>query len=361
MLLRTPLHELHLQHGARMVDFGGWAMPVQYTSVLDEHHAVRRHAGVFDVSHMTQLELDAATARPALRRLFANDIERLAPGQALYSAMLNEQGGILDDVIIYAPLPETPNLWRIVVNCATHDKDIAWMQKHLSASGLELRERRDLAMLAVQGPAARELLAGLLDAESAAVVRGLAPFYGRFLPQLGFVARTVYTGEDGVELMLPAPAACELFPRLLAAGVQACGLAARDTLRLEAGMNLYGSDMGEQDTPLSSNMAWTLRFDHEFIGRAALLAAQAAGPSETLTGLLLEDRGVLRAHMRVALADGRSGITTSGSFSPTLQRSIALARLPLPLPETVMVEVRGRWLRARVVQPPFVRQGKARY
>ncbi len=355
---RTPLYEVHLQLGARMVPFAGWDMPVQYSSVLDEHHAVRRHAGVFDVSHMTRLEIDDATARPLLRRLFANDLERLAPGQAMYTAMLDEQGGILDDVIVYAPLAATPHLWRIVVNSATHDKDIAWLQRHLPT--LVVRERRDLAMLAIQGPAARALLADLLTPAAAQVVRDLAPFHGDAVGEL-FIARTGYTGEDGVELMLPAAPAVDLLKRLVAAGVQACGLAARDTLRLEAGMNLYGSDMGEQNTPLTSNMAWTVRFEHEFIGRAALLAQQQAGLGEALTGLLLEERGVLRAHMPVHLPDGRRGETTSGSFSPTLERSIALARLPLPLPETVEVEVRGRRLRARVVAPPFVRQGRARY
>ncbi len=355
---RTPLYEVHLQLGARMVPFAGWDMPVQYSSVLDEHHAVRRHAGVFDVSHMTRLEIDDATARPLLRRLFANDLERLAPGQAMYTAMLDEQGGILDDVIVYAPLAATPHLWRIVVNSATHDKDIAWLQRHLPT--LVVRERRDLAMLAIQGPAARALLADLLTPAAAQVVRDLAPFHGDAVGEL-FIARTGYTGEDGVELMLPAAPAVDLLKRLVAAGVQACGLAARDTLRLEAGMNLYGSDMGEQNTPLTSNMAWTVRFEHEFIGRAALLAQQQAGLGEALTGLLLEERGVLRAHMPVYLPDGRRGETTSGSFSPTLERSIALARLPLPLPETVEVEVRGRRLRARVVAPPFVRQGRARY
>ena len=355
---RTPLYEVHLQLGARMVPFAGWEMPVQYSSVLDEHHAVRRHAGVFDVSHMTRLEIDDATARPLLRRLFANDLERLAPGQAMYTAMLDEQGGILDDVIVYAPLAATPHLWRIVVNSATHDKDIAWLQRHLPT--LVVRERRDLAMLAIQGPAARALLADLLTPAAAQVVCDLAPFHGDAVGEL-FIARTGYTGEDGVELMLPAAPAVDLLKRLVAAGVQACGLAARDTLRLEAGMNLYGSDMGEQNTPLTSNMAWTVRFEHEFIGRAALLAQQQAGLGEALTGLLLEERGVLRAHMPVHLPDGRRGETTSGSFSPTLERSIALARLPLPLPETVEVEVRGRRLRARVVAPPFVRQGRARY
>ncbi len=356
---RTPLYEVHLQLGARMVPFAGWEMPVQYSSVLDEHHAVRRHAGVFDVSHMTRREVDDATAGPLLRRLFANDLERLAPGQAMYTAMLDEQGGILDDVIVYAPLATAPHLWRIVVNSATHDKDIAWLPQHLPT--LSVRERRDLAMLAIQGPAARAILADLLPA-AAPVLRDLAPFHGDVVADAdAFIARTGYTGEDGVEIMLPAAQAVGLLPRLVAAGVQACGLAARDTLRLEAGMNLYGSDMGEQDTPLTSNMAWTVRFEHDFIGRAALLAQQQAGLGEALTGLLLEERGVLRAHMPVHLPDGRRGETTSGSFSPTLERSIALARLPLPLPETVEVEVRGRRLRARVVPPPFVRQGQARY
>ena len=359
MTQRTPLHGQHLSLHARMVDFSGWEMPVQYTSVLDEHHAVRRAAGVFDVSHMTFLEVRGAQAQDYLRYLLANDVRSLVrPGQALYSAMLNDLGGILDDLIVYAPCEPQPDCWRVIVNCATHDQDIAWMQQQAVGYDIVLTERTDLAMLAVQGPLALDKLEPLLTPAMQAGLRALQPFQG-FDMDGWFMARTGYTGEDGVEILLPAQLAGDFFTRLIAAGMTPCGLAARDTLRLEAGMNLYGSDMTVRNSPLTSNMAWTVRWDHDFIGKQALLAEKERGVQEALVGLILRDRGVLRAHMRVKLPDGSEGEITSGTFAPSLQHAIALARLPLPLPARVEIDIRGRRVQAEVVKPPFVRHGKA--
>lgn len=356
---RTPLYETHLSLQGRIVDFGGWDMPVQYRSVLDEHHAVRRHAGVFDVSHMTFLEVTGTDAAAWLGRLLANDIASLnTPGKALYSAMLNEQGGILDDLIVYAPVAQDPHRWRVIVNCATHDKDLAWMQQQIGEMSVSIEERTDIAMLAVQGPNARQLAAQVLGGAKAEVIGRLEVFQGDEV-EGWFIARTGYTGEDGLEIQLPAEAAPAFLLKLVDAGVTPCGLGARDTLRLEAGMNLYGSDMTEATSPLVSNMAWTVRWDHDFTGKDALLAERTAGPASQLVGLVLEGKGVLRSHMKVLLADGREGETTSGTYSPTLERAIALARLPVPVPASVEVEIRGKKVAASVIKPPFVRQGKA--
>jgi aminomethyltransferase len=358
--LRTPLYELHVALGAHVVDFGGWDMPVNYGSQIEEHHAVRRSAGVFDVSHMCVIDLSGERTRDFLRHLLANDVAHLQrPGKALYSCMLREDAGIIDDLIVYF-LDE--RWFRAVVNAGTRTKDLAWMRARAAAFGVELRERRDLAMLAVQGPQARAHLASLLTPPDAATALALGPFCGA---QLGawFVARTGYTGEDGFEVMLPADGAVDLWNRLNELGVQSCGLGARDTLRLEAGMNLYGSDMDESTQPLESNLAWTVAFDppaRAFVGRAALVAARAAGDGRKLVGLVLHDRAVMRSHQRVVTTAG-DGAVTSGTFSPSLARSIALARVPAAAATVggkVQVEVRDKLLDARVVRPPFVRQGR---
>lgn len=356
---QTALYPEHLALKARLVDFGGWDMPVQYSSVLEEHHAVRRAAGMFDVSHMTFLELDGPDARAYLQRLLANDVARLAlPGKALYSAMLRPDGGVIDDLIVYAPTAAAPDLWRVVVNCGTREKDLAWMQAQAASFRVSLREREDLAMVAVQGPEARAKVAAVRPALAAAT-HSLAVFQGIEVGDW-FVARTGYTGEDGVEILLPGAEAGAFWRELLAAGVLPCGLGARDTLRLEAGMNLYGNDMTEEVSPLVANMAWTIAWDHDFIGREALLAEKAAGVATRLVGLILEDKGVLRAHMKVFTADGE-GETTSGTFSPTLERAIALARVPAGSAERAEVEIRGKRVPARIVRPPFVRNGRALY
>jgi glycine cleavage system T protein (aminomethyltransferase) len=356
---QTPLFSLHQELGARIVDFGGWDMPVQYGSQIGEHHAVRRAAGVFDVSHMCVVDLKGPRVRALLAQLLANDVGRLkAAGKALYSCMLNERGGVIDDLIVYFL---TESWFRAVVNAGTRDKDLAWIRRHSAAFGVEVTERTDLAMLAVQGPEARAKAAQLLAAPEREAALALGAFVGR---ELGgwFVARTGYTGEDGFEIMMPAAAAVAAWRRLNSLGVASCGLGARDTLRLEAGMNLYGNDMDESTHPFESGLAWTVALEPQgraFVGRAALEAIRARGPGPKLVGLLLEDRGVLRSHQRVVVAGAGEGEITSGTFSPTLERSIALARVPASTAGQVQVEIRGKLLSAKVVKPPFVRFGKS--
>jgi aminomethyltransferase len=355
----TPLFKLHQELGARMVDFGGWDMPVQYSSQIGEHHAVRRAAGVFDVSHMCVIDLSGVRVRAFLQELLANDVGRLrAPGKALYSCMLNEQGGVLDDLIVYY-LSES--WYRMVVNAGTRDKDLAWIRRHAPRHGVEVSERADLAMLAVQGPEARAKAVQLLQPAQASAALALGSFVGR---ELGawFVARTGYTGEDGFEIMMPAKDAVPAWRSLNALGVASCGLGARDTLRLEAGMNLYGNDMDETTHPYESGLGWTVALEppaRHFIGREALEAIRARGASRQLVGLLLEDRGVLRSHQKVTLPGAGAGEITSGTFSPTLERSIAFARVPAASTDKVQVDVRGKLLNARIVKPPFVRNGKS--
>lgn len=354
MPLRTPLYETHVAANGRMVDFAGWEMPVHYGSQIDEHHAVRRAAGMFDVSHMLALDLAGRDAVTWLRRLLANDVARLTlPGKALYSCMLREDGGVIDDLIVYFFGPER---FRIVVNAGTADKDVAWMRRQASGFAVTLTPRRDLAMIAVQGPLARQKVWQALpwsQAPSEPLIAFQAAAFGEWL-----IARTGYTGEDGFELTLPAGEAAGTWRKLVAAGVSPCGLGARDTLRLEAGMNLYGQDMDEAVTPLESGLAWTLAMkdDREFIGKAALVAQK---PTRQFLGLLLQERGVPRSHQRVVTGHG-DGEVTSGTFSPTLQQGIALARLPLGVAvgDAVSVDIRGRLYAAKVVKPNFVRHGQ---
>ena len=356
-LKRTPLAPEHVAAGARMVDFGGWDMPVHYGSQIEEHHAVRRDAGVLDVSHMLNVDVAGPDATPFLRKLVANDVARLTqPGKALYSCMLNPQGGVIDDLIIYF---FSPVAWRVVVNAGTADKDIAWMHRVAVTGGYQVTvtPRRDLAMVAVQGPNARARVWSTRPAWRAAT-EPLKPFFAVAMPD-AFVARTGYTGEDGLEIVLPADQVATLWKDLLAQGVQPCGLGARDTLRLEAGMNLYGQDMDELIHPDQAGLTWTLSMqdaERDFIGRAAL--EQFADPKPFL-GLKLLERGVMRAHMVVRTKLGL-GEVTSGTMSPTLGYSIGFARLPQGVApgDAVEIDIRGKWVPAQVCKLPFVRNGQ---
>ena len=351
----TPLYESHLAAGARMVDFGGWEMPINYGSQIEEHHSVRQAAGMFDVSHMTVVDINGAQARHFLSYLLANDVARLkAPGRAMYSCMLNEQGGVLDDLITYF-LDEI--FFRVVVNAATHDKDMAWITSQARAFDVVVTERPELAMIAVQGPVARETVLSLLPENDATAAAEMKPFGAGQFGEL-FVARTGYTGEDGFEISLPAESASALWEQLLGANVAPCGLGARDTLRLEAGMNLYGQDMDETVTPLESGLAWTLALkdDRAFMGKDALLEQKERGVKNKFTGLVLQGRGVLRPGQRI-VTDAGEGLITSGSFSPTLQKAIAFARLPKEAVGTCQVDMRGKLLDCSIVQPPFARNG----
>jgi aminomethyltransferase len=381
MGLKTALYDTHVRSGAKIVDFGGWEMPLHYGSQIEEHHAVRRDAGMFDVSHMGVVDLRGDRVREFLANLLANDVGRLkTPGKALYSCMLLPSGGVIDDLIVYF-LSDT--WFRLVVNAGTRDKDLAWIRRHAAAFAVTVAEHRDLAMIAIQGPNAREKTLPLLSPARRAAAGELAPFYGAFFDSW-FVARTGYTGEDGFEVMLPAQDAAKTWDALRAQGVQPAGLGARDTLRLEAGMNLYGNDMDEDHHPLESGLAWTVAFEpgsRDFIGREALENVRRTGSRE-LVGLLLEERGVLRSHQKVVVAGAGNtapgagnpvrdaaaaeasaplpaGEVTSGTFSPTLNRSIALARVPATAATSVQVEIRGKLHAASIVKPPFVRHGKA--
>jgi aminomethyltransferase len=341
-----------------MVDFGGWDMPVGYGSQIEEHHAVRRDAGMFDVSHMCTVDLRGAGVRPLLVRLLANDVGRLtAPGKALYTCMLRPDGGVIDDLIA-CYLDE--KWFRLVVNAGTADKDIAWIKEHAKQIGVAVVPRRDLAIIAVQGPNARAKALPLLPEAARAAAGKLGAFYGAAFDDW-FVSRTGYTGEDGFEISLPSESAAGFWDALAAAGVARCGLGARDTLRLEAGMNLYGNDMDESVGPLESGLAWTVALEgtRDFIGKAALVAQRDAGIRRKLVGLLLLDRGVLRSHQKVFAGAAGEGELTSGTFSPTLERSIGLARLPAAAEGAVEVDIRGKRVPARIVKPPFVRNGKA--
>ena len=358
MGLRTPLYDVHVAAGARLVDFGGWGMPVNYGSQIEEHHAVRREAGMFDVSHMCVVDLRGARVRDYLRRLLANDVAKLTqPGKALYSCLLRHDGGVIDDLIVYY----LDDRWfRMVVNAGTRDKDLDWLRAHAGDFEVSVEPRFDLAMIAVQGPQARERAASLLEPAFAARALDLGYFFGA-AHEHWFVARTGYTGEDGWEIMLPADQATGFWGRLREAGVRQCGLGARDTLRLEAGMNLYGTDMDESVSPLESGLGWTIAWepqDRDFIGRGALVAQKAHGVARKLVGLVLADRAVLRSHQKVIVPAVGEGEVTSGTFSPTLERSIGLARVPSQTADRCEVEIRGRLLHAAVVRPPFVRHGK---
>ena len=360
MLKETSLVDLHRELGGRLVDFGGWNMPVNYGSQIDEHHAVRQFAGMFDVSHMTIVDIEGEGAKGFLQYLLANDVDKLkVMGKALYSAMLNEWGGVIDDLIVYL----LPFGYRLIVNCATREKDLNWINAKAAEFEVEVKERSELAMIAVQGPEARKVVDGVLGA---AELSELSVFQGTSVTLDSgseyFVARTGYTGEDGYEIILPSNEACDFWRSLLAKSVVPCGLGARDTLRLEAGMNLYGHEMNDDVNPLVANMGWTIDWEAEernFIGKSALLELKQEGINEKLVGLTLTGKGVLRADQVVIVDGEEAGVVTSGTFSPSLGYSIALARVTKKVGATCEVQVRNKRLKVDVVKPVFVRNGKA--
>lgn len=357
---KTALYATHQAMGGKLVDFGGWDMPLHYGSQIEEHHKVRQSAGMFDVSHMTVVDVTGSDAKAYLQYLLANDVAKLDPllGKALYSGMLNHEGGVIDDLIVY----NLGDWYRVVVNCSTREKDLAWMNQVAEKFSVVITERPELAMIAVQGPEAIRIVSSLVSAEQAAVIASLASFQGLPAGDL-FIGRTGYTGEDGVEVMLPSENAPGFWQALADAGVAPCGLGARDTLRLEAGMNLYGHEMDEGVSPLAANMGWTIAWqpaERDFIGRAVLEAQKAAASTQKLVGLVLRERGVLRAEQIISI-DGsdEKGVITSGTFSPSLGYSIALARVPRSIGSHCQVEMRGKQVTVEVVAPSFVRNGKA--
>ena len=348
---RTPLYDEHIAAAARMAPFAGWAMPLHYGSQIAEHHAVRRVAGMFDVSHMTVIDVSGTDALRLLRHVMANDPLKAVPGKAVYGVLLNADAGVVDDLIVYG----RDAGYRAVANASTRDKVLDWLRGHARAMEVEIRERTDIAMVAVQGPQARARFAEVTGIDTDGV--GSFSFLER---DSWMVARTGYTGEDGVEVLLPAAEAVSLWRRLKAADVAPAGLAARDTLRLEAGLNLYGQDMDEQVTPLESNLGWTVAWtpeERDFVGRSALARQRAEKPARVLKGVVLGAKGVMRHGYEVATNAG-DGVVTSGVFSPTLGYSIALARLPLGAAGDCTVKIRAAAVPARIVRPPFVRDGK---
>lgn len=367
-LLKTPLYQKHVDADARIVDFGGWALPVNYGSQIEEHHAVRKDVGLFDVSHMTVSDINGADALPFLEKLLANDIHKATSvaGKAIYSCMLNEAGGVIDDLIIYYLHPEH---CRLVTNAATNEKDMAWLQQQAIDLNVIITEQTQLALIAVQGPNAISktlpLLESLVDQQLANKAAVLKRFQG-ILHEDWFIGRTGYTGEDGFEIILPGDLANTLWQALIDSGIQACGLGARDTLRLEAGMCLYGADLDETTTPLESGLDWTVSLSEErnFIGKQALQTRA----NRKMIGLVLQDKGVLRGHQKVFVNKQEVGEITSGTFSPTLQQSIALARIAtssetansaIKAGDIVQVQMRNKLVDAKVVNYPFVKNGKS--
>jgi aminomethyltransferase len=362
MTQKTILNDTHRALGAKMVDFGGWDMPIHYGSQIEEHHQVRRDAGMFDVSHMTVVDLHGPRTREFLRYLVANSVDKLkAPGKALYTCMLDDNGGVIDDLIIYFM---SESFFRLVVNAATHDKDLAWIGKQAVPFDVQVEERTDFAMIAVQGPTARAKVQGLLRESDRAIADKLTRFAAIEAQTANgvplFVARTGYTGEDGYEIVLPESNAVAFWNALLEAGVKPAGLGARDTLRLEAGMNLYGQDMDETVTPYEAALAWTVALDEGrgFIGRAVLEKQKADGAPRQMIGLVMDEKGVLRHGQKVLTAQGE-GEVLSGTFSPSLGKAIAFARIPAGAPGEVRVDIRGKEVPVRVVKFPFVREGQA--
>ncbi|EEZ80052.1 glycine cleavage system aminomethyltransferase GcvT [uncultured Candidatus Thioglobus sp.] len=352
----TPLYQAHIDAGGKMVDFGGWEMPLNYGSQIEEHHQVRNDAGMFDVSHMTVVDFKGLQAKVFLQTLIANDVDKLkTEGKALYSCMLNEKGGVVDDLIVYYLNDED---YRMVINAGTTEKDIAWINTQAEGFDVSVEPKFDLAMIAVQGPNARakvfEAMPGVED-----VCGELKPFNAASLGSL-FIARTGYTGEDGFEIMLPEKSAEFTWKMLLEVGVKPCGLGARDTLRLEAGMSLYGSEMNDQVSPLEAALTWTVDLsdeDRHFVGRDALEALRDKGVKKTIVGLVLEGKGVIRDHQKVLTSLGE-GKVTSGTFSPTMGKAIALASMPMGAVGSCEIEMRNKQVSAKIVKPPFVRDGK---
>jgi aminomethyltransferase len=355
MLKKTPLYEKHLAANAKMVDFHGWNMPLNYGSQLAEHHTVRNGSGMFDVSHMTIVDVLGAGGRQFLRKLLTNDIDSLThAGRALYSCMCNELGGIIDDLIVYQ---RSPDNYRLILNSATYKRDLAWLREQVKGFSAGLQERTELAMLAIQGPNAIKLVMETLGPSIADSISTLQRFECVDIDNY-FFARTGYTGEDGLEIILPDDKISDLWDRLLMQGVKPCGLAARDTLRIEAGMMLYGQDMDENTSPFESSLGWTVKLtpeDRNFVGMGALLSQKNHGVNRKLVGLILEEnKGLMRTGQRVVVTGHPDGVVTSGTFSPILNKSIAFARLPLGAEKQVLIDIRGHLVPANVVRPKFI-------
>ncbi|MDY7220004.1 glycine cleavage system aminomethyltransferase GcvT [Denitrificimonas sp. JX-1] len=357
MGLRTPLYDMHLALGAKMVDFNGWDMPLHYGSQVEEHHHVRNECGVFDISHMSIFDIQGAQAQAFLQYLLSNDVALLKSiGNAQHSIMLNEQGGVIDDLMVF----RTETGYRLISNAVTRERVHSWLEQHATKFACTVVLRTDLCLFSIQGPMARERLSPILNSTRASIIQNLQ-HHQAAQDDDWFIACTGYTGEDGIEITLPATQATDFINELVGAGISPIGIGARDTLRLEAGYNLYGFDTNEHISPLTANLEHLICWEPEsrdFVGRQALQTQAKQGVSEKLVGLVLEERGVLRAGQPVRIDNQVNGVITSGSFSPTLGKAIALARVPLNTEERGEVEIRRKWFPVRVVKPCFVRNGK---
>lgn len=357
---RTPLFDEHKKLNAHMAPFGGWEMPLNYAGQIEEHNFVREDAGMFDVSHMNVVDFKGKDVIKFLHYLIANNVSVLKEGQALYSCMLNEKAGVVDDLIVYKINDE---YFRMVINAATHDKDIAWLEKQITKFDVEMTEKTEFVMIAVQGPNAITKTQEVFTPEQRTETKGLGRFYGVDV-EGWWIARTGYTGEDGYEIMVPEDKAIEFWQNLLSAGVKPCGLVCRDSLRLEAGMRLYGSDMNEDVSPLEASIGWSVAWqpeDRDFIGRKVLEQQKKDGVKNKLCGLILDKgKGILRSHQKVFTNKGDEGEITSGGFSPTLGHSIAFVMLPsyVKIGDEVSVEIRGKKIEGKIVKPVFVKDGK---
>ena len=342
-----------------MIDFHGWDMPINYGSQLSEHEQVRNSCGIFDVSHMTILDFEGKDVKEFLRKLLANDINALNEDfDGLYSALLNESGGILDDLIAY----KLESGYRLVFNCATRESDISWIVSQVGDMNVSFSERLDLSMIAMQGPDVFEVLSRCFSAETSNELKKKRPFQG-LMENGTLVTTTGYTGEKGVEIMIDNEKANSLWQKAIQSGARPVGLAARDTLRLEAGMNLYGFEMDKMISPLECNMAWTVSLkdkERSFIGKEAFELKKKNGDHDLLKGLLFEDRCIVRSNQEIFFDEKKTkeGIVTSGTYSPTLKKSIALARIVHSDKETCLAEVRGKIFTAAIGQPRFIKEGK---
>lgn len=371
-LRQTPLHQLCKENGGRMVPFAGWDMPLQFSGLIDEHQAVRERAGMFDISHMGVLRLESSNPKDDLQKLVPSDLNRIGPGEACYTVLLNANGGILDDLIIYdlGQVDQDNQALLLVINAACSESDSAWLRTHLEPKGINITdEKADGILMAIQGPKAT----ALLETMSGISLKGIPRFGHRQLKLSSiaelknksiFIGRTGYTGEDGFELLLDAESGRVLWQNLIEQGVTPCGLGARDTLRLEAAMPLYGQDLDQTRTPFDAGLGWLVHLEMptDFIGREALEEQAKCGPTQKLVGLKVQGRGIARHNNPVMHAGSPIGIITSGSWSPTLSEAIALAYVPKALasPGTKLnVEIRGNAHPVEVVKRPFYRRSRS--
>jgi aminomethyltransferase len=359
-LKRTPLYSCHAELGAKLVDFAGWEMPVQYDGVIDEHRAVRTAAGMFDVSHMGEVRVRGAGAEGFLQRLTPNDVTKLAPGRAHYSGLLTDRGTYIDDLLIYRLAADD---FLVVVNASNAERDFAWIAERAEGDAQVTNESDRYALIALQGPKAIEILTPLAT-PGVAALRYYGFLQGEVAGRPALISRTGYTGEDGVELYLAPEDAPEIWRRLLGLGVKPAGLGARDTLRLEAAMALYGHEIDETTTPFEAGLAWVVKLDKgEFLGREALQAQRAAGMSRKLVGFEVQGRGIARQGHTVLSQEGGEavGAVTSGTWSPTFEKALGMAYVPVATsaPGTPLtLDVRGKAVPAVVVDVPFYRRAK---